>query len=302
MECISAMKMLKKVSLCSRITDDEPCIHHSAAPSVEELDIVFEAARHPVSSTRAQWLMDKIMTGLFRMFVGLRTLKYEGRYSTRELTPDWNHIFGALFHQKTTYSLSHGPVAALESIEFNGMFRDNGIAALQSLQKHVHERYCDLKHFAMEIGTWYEVKTLREEYDDLGYNAFVKESLIPFMESADGTLESMRFEYGKLLSRTNCGDILTTDLLLLSSLPKSLLSLELSPRTPCIRDFSDIGSKSFVNVLCALLVNKESHNLQQLILKRIKLSVEARNYLVFMFGYNNNLAVSNQNHCFFFKK
>ena len=32
---------------------------------------------------------------------------------------------------------------------------------------------------------------------DWGYNAFVKESLIPFMESADRILESMWFKYEK---------------------------------------------------------------------------------------------------------
>ena len=88
---------------------------------------------------------------------------------------------------------------------------------------------------------------------------------------------------------------------IISNLPKSLICLdfELPTYYPSESKIKKIESEKLVKALCRLLAEKDNNNypsnaLQSIILKNIDLAKTAKEYLLFIFGFNDKLLIKKE--------
>ena len=218
------------------------------------------------------------------------------------MTSTNDQIFGVLFHRKTSYAMRNGFVSPLESWHFNQISEDDAKGAMQALQLRVDERYYDLKHFGVNVVFGTDSRINQKSYD-----MFMSDHLIPFIKISknQSNLKSLHLEYGNGLrvygfidqyvprSIKLSASYLEPMVLLLSNLPKSLQSLTVC--SPSYRGYNqkikDMECKKLVNKFCQILSEQdEESKLETIVWDNFKLTLEAKDFLVFMFGFNNNIS------------
>ncbi len=157
-----------------------------------------------------------------------------------------------------------------------------------------NETFCNLKHFGIDI---FEHKKLNELIGDY-IILFIKELNLNTLTVACNTHRDLQFLRIKNLE-SHLGAIRK----LLCNIPKPMRSLNVQlpyyyrPGTK----LDAVESQQVTRALCQLLaeMNNES-KLESIVLHRVRLSVKSRQFLRFIFGYNNKLLIKNGKYHFAF--
>ena len=226
---LARINTLKQLSIRSGINDAKNLINNINIKniSLQELKLEFtQILTFRECADPGQSIQD-ILSELFSIFIGIKHFEFkDARYSAQSLRIDWKSVFNTLFEHKTSQSLYHDNIPSLQSLECNVDCLD-GIGIIQGLMHCYDEAYCNLNHFGMDVCRYREAMRDLDD-DNLSSTALIKGHLIPFMKlsKVETNLKSMQFdgERRTVMSVTYMDSVIT----LLSNLPKSLISLDIS--------------------------------------------------------------------------
>eukprot|EP01084_Bolivina_argentea_P055500 101738_1 len=319
---VNNLRQLKKLSITSYTAIDTHINIDNKHMLLEELNIDFVIQYNNTNNIAI--IMECILLRLFESFIGIKHFQF-GYSLIRDsivygpehypahiaFKIDWNYIFSVLLKNKSVCGLKMNSLLCLESLVFKQIIVDDAISLLNDLNVLKDEVYVNLKHFGINIvgkKNWVSQSV---------FDSYVNNKLIPFINSFE--LKSLTFAYGngyKILSKTSWGRCrywwreyeqgwwikptvkvkplyFQSIINLLSKLPKSLRSLNIKP--PGYASCSDKiqnkikqnESMRLVQKLCELL--SENNDLESIVLDKVKLYRKAKDFLIFMFGYNNKM-------------
>eukprot|EP01083_Nonionella_stella_P210908 763101_1 len=210
---------------------------------------------------------------------------------------DWKDTLFTLITNKETYSMNphHEVLLPLESLCIDCVTKKSAGDLMKDLSTL---KYFALKRFSVTIDEW---KGTQDVFNKLVFNHFV-----PYLTLCDengAALQDITF---------TCNDVIRTQqsylqplIHILSNIPRTVTRIQLHPpyylRTTDARKNIAVESTKLVKKLSSLLSNKNNKlKLETITIKNLTLSKNAKTYLLFLFGFNNNIYISNgYNNCYY---
>eukprot|EP01083_Nonionella_stella_P035687 97332_1 len=315
-EAIAQLEKLQKLVIVSHVDGDHEYTNMIPKEiknvSVKELSVEFGLPM--TNSTNNHSFIHTILLQLFSTFIGITDFhfafatfthspRFFGSFSGEvSLNIDWYRLFSHLWQEKIQCSVSR-----LESLQIDTICFKDAYTLLKDLRLLKDAFY--LKHFGIHVVGG---RSHSRQHDV--FCKFVNNCLVPFLlQYKDSvSLKSLDIGYGcgyKLHEQS--GDQWHTRrayscpiqiepsyyepiFKLLSSLPDSLERLNLKPPGYYTgdrkerRQIRETESLRLVQRLCQILSEKtDTYNLESLSLQRIDLQKKAKNFLLFIFGFNN---------------
>eukprot|EP01083_Nonionella_stella_P000103 288_1 len=316
--CIAQLQNIEKLSILS-YCDPHPQYTNINAKqiknvSLKELNVKF--GNHDKVSNCASSFSYKILWQLFSTFIGIAHFQFTMPLATYTGEFDWYKLFHHLWHEKVEYSMNHSSVPCLESLQIKTISSKVAGCLVEALVKFKDEFYLNLKHFGINIASaspscpshipafvnqlesfliTYQESSLHSLHVACGSGYKIHErkpspSWRPqwngysqwTIRQADATCIPIEASY--------CEPILK----LLSALPNSLTSFKFTaPRyktntTEQQRKIREHQSMKVAQKLCKMLSDKsDSLQLQSVVLDRFILTKKAKDFLRFIFGFNN---------------
>eukprot|EP01083_Nonionella_stella_P077561 211853_1 len=246
---------------------------------------------------------------LFSTFIGITEFEFTFDTYSYYIVPgsncitfemDWKDVLYTLITNKDRYSMNpdHEALLPLESLCIDSLedVRDL-MTALSDLN------YFALKYFSITVSAW------RSSQDAL--NELVMKYFVPYLKLCDenhSVLKDIAFLYTVPLEVEE--HYLQPLIHILSNIPRTVTSMRFKgpywrfryPQTKHEMKIKEVESTRLVKQLSHLLSNKNNRlNLETISMKSPKLSKSAETYLLFLFGFNNNIYIdNNNNYCLHF--
>ena len=250
-----------------------------------------------------------ILTTTLASFVGINHFMFQSKQWFWNGKPTavgiecWNKVFSSLFEQKTLQLVNNGQLYPLESLDFTVCTND-AISIIKCLKACQLERNYNVKQMKFTL-----TEALSHHTANKDYNEFIAE-LLPFFEftKIQKILTYLRIDFGVWSPDCYNDKVFNSSphfnpiIKLLKHLPSNLQDLKLA--LPYFDSFQNNRKHSLplVKQLSKILSEKNGDSkLESIVLNKIKFCNESKNFLNFMFGYNNNIHIqgSNKYHLYF---
>eukprot|EP01083_Nonionella_stella_P035686 97328_1 len=293
--------------------------------SLKELKVEFVLKEYDDQS------MSPILSQLFSTFIGITHFQFGFAFECshwvwhRNPAPsfniDWEQLFDSLCAKKRTHSINHPrvPVPALRSLQFDVPFNE-AKKILQDLSgaRLRNEPFIDLKHFGINVVSGRNSYVFDEFVDCFIPFAATYLNIIGLTSLDVSCGDGYKIYFGEWQSFPHCRARITIEpfycrsiLRLLSNLPRSLSTFKL--KTPILYrparnveqtewEIWNTESMKLVHKLCEMLSERTDSNLKSIVLDNILRfpPKKAKEYLMFMFGFNNKFYFNGNRCCLAF--
>ena len=297
---IFCTETLKELMIGTLLSTDEPFrVPSHPNLSLTKLHLELTIQQHDaVEAVRESF--EKLLVALFRRFVNIEEFeltvkhkdwwRYMGRYRFEKIEVNWQTIFAALFHQKTTAAISGIPVQKLQCLTLSQLSYGDAVRAINALRQYSYDTFFDLQRLNVML----RPSTNDGETAQHEYAAFIEHELIPFLNCDANNIKHVTLEFDTSYHPPSSVASVAPTMHFLSNLPSSLQCLDLTPPNISNIDLQvqEKDSHQLMVMLCKLLSeHTASSNLQRIILNDVRhnMTYDARKYLTFIFGFNHDI-------------
>ena len=319
---VKKLTNLQKLCITSQVHslhDMNMCTHKIVNPSLQELNLEFII--NIIDKSVGINCIQKIISYLFSSFINIHHFQFGFAFKSVAaldmfiLDIDWSILFSLLMKQKLLYSLKNEPISELKCVRFDQITWMDALSVLNALKLIKDERFLHLIDFGINVVGASDIT----KFTEVNYQSFVNHNFIPFINVLPLQTLSLSYGYGykKYVYRDwksgwheeYCRQIrmpvkssyFDPIINILSKLPKSLISLQLKPPKYDIKSFKmgivEKESMKLVNKLCDFITRPNDSDLQWITLNKVQLSKQAKDFLIFMFGFNNKLQLKYRRKC-----